>query len=69
MKPLTARELQVFGHLGRGRTRRQIAADLGITVHTVDKHMAGISEKLGCSGQHGLRMRAIEERVRAELGQ
>lgn len=47
---LTAREVDVMVRLVAGKSSRAIAADLGISVKTVECHRARIMEKLGCSG-------------------
>ncbi len=44
---LSARELQVLAAVATGKTNRQIAAKLGISEHTVARHMANIFNKLG----------------------
>ncbi|HEX2254167.1 MAG TPA: response regulator transcription factor [Thermoanaerobaculia bacterium] len=44
---LTAREREVLRELARGRTNREIAADLGVTPETVKTHVASILAKLG----------------------
>jgi DNA-binding CsgD family transcriptional regulator len=44
---LTARELEVLRHVARGSSNKEIAADLGITTHTVKYHLAAVLEKLG----------------------
>ena len=43
---LTGRELEVFGHVVRGRQNKQIAADLGINERTVKFHRTSITTKL-----------------------
>jgi DNA-binding NarL/FixJ family response regulator len=43
---LTPRELEVFRLLARGRTNKEIAAELNIGVRTVESHRAHISAKL-----------------------
>jgi FixJ family two-component response regulator len=47
---LTAREVDVLARLVAGRNSRTIAADLGLSVKTVECYRARIMEKLGCSG-------------------
>lgn len=47
---LTAREIDVMVRLVAGKSSRAIAADLGISVKTVECHRAHIMEKLECSG-------------------
>ncbi len=60
---LTKRELEVLRMLSAGETNRQIAADLVLSVRTVDRHVSNIYAKLGVSSraaatsyahQHGL---------------
>lgn|ERR1035438_1154936 len=43
---LTGRELEVLGHVVRGRLNKQIAADLGINVRTVKLHRTSLTRKL-----------------------
>ena len=45
---LPRRQREIFGALGAGRTSKQIAADLGISVKTVETHRARMMEALGC---------------------
>jgi DNA-binding NarL/FixJ family response regulator len=44
---LTPRELEVVKLIAEGRTSREIAAELVISVKTVDRHRANVLEKLG----------------------
>jgi len=44
---LTERELEVLGLVARGRTDREIAADLVLSEHTVARHVSNIRTKLG----------------------
>src|SRR5437867_2101426 len=44
---LTARELDVLRLVASGLGNKEIAADLGITTHTVKYHLAAVLEKLG----------------------
>ena len=43
---LTKRELEVLGHVVRGKLNKQIAGDLGIHERTVKLHRAAITTKL-----------------------
>ena len=45
---LPRRQREIFAALGAGRTSKQIAADLGISVKTVETHRARMMETLGC---------------------
>lgn len=44
---LSARELEVLRLVARGFSNKEIAAELGITTHTVKYHLAALLEKLG----------------------
>ncbi len=45
---LPPRQREILGALGAGRTSKQIAADLGISVKTVETHRSRIMTALGC---------------------
>jgi DNA-binding NarL/FixJ family response regulator len=45
---LPPRQREILAALGAGRTTKQIAADLGISVKTVETHRARLMEALGC---------------------
>jgi DNA-binding NarL/FixJ family response regulator len=44
---LSDRELSVFRMIGQGRTTRQIAEELHVSIKTVESHRAHLKEKLG----------------------
>jgi len=44
---LSARELDVLRLVARGLGNKEIAAELGITTHTVKYHLGAVLEKLG----------------------
>jgi len=44
---LTARELEVLQHIVAGKSNKEIAADLSLSVNTVSVHRANIMERLG----------------------
>lgn len=45
---LSPRQRQILDALGAGRTTKQIAADLGLSVKTVETHRSRLMETLGC---------------------
>jgi DNA-binding NarL/FixJ family response regulator len=45
---LSPRQREILQALGAGRTNKQIAADLGLSVKTVETHRSRIMEALGC---------------------
>ncbi len=48
---LSAREVEVLGHLAHGATIREIATSLGISERTVDRHVSNIYAKLDVSSR------------------
>jgi DNA-binding CsgD family transcriptional regulator len=48
---LSAREVEVLGHLAHGATNRDIAMTLGISERTVDRHVSNIYRKLDVSSR------------------
>jgi DNA-binding NarL/FixJ family response regulator len=50
-EPLTARESEVLGLLGRGLSNKMIARELHISEHTVKFHISSIYAKLGVSNR------------------
>ena len=50
-EPLTAREREVLGLLGRGLSNKMIARDLQISEHTVKFHVSSIYAKLGAASR------------------
>lgn len=55
---LSDRELEVFNLLGRGRTTRQVADELFISVKTVETHLSRIKVKLEVDSYNELIVRA-----------
>lgn len=51
---LTPREREVVALIARGYTYKETAADLGITVKTLENHMHNIFRKLGVASRHEL---------------
>jgi DNA-binding CsgD family transcriptional regulator len=52
--PLTRREREVAVLAARGRTSREIAAELHVSVRTVDNHLQNAYTKLGVSRRNDL---------------
>lgn len=59
VEALTDRELQVFRLVGEGRSTREIAEGLGLSVKTIETHRAKIMRKLGLDGAAQLVHRAV----------
>lgn len=49
--PLSARELEVLRLVASGRTNREIARSLSLSVKTIDRHLSNILTKLGVSSR------------------
>lgn len=56
---LTAREREVLQLVAEGRANKQVAADLGISIKTVEKHRQSVMRKLGIHETAGLTRYAI----------
>ena len=56
---LTPRELDVLARLARGKTNREIAADLGLGVETVKTHVSHMLAKLGVTDRTQASVRAL----------
>jgi len=66
---MSAREREVLSLLASGQSATQIAQTLDISVHTVRRHLANVSEKLGIRGMNALTRYAIRNGlVRADSG-
>ncbi|QVL54184.1 MAG: response regulator transcription factor [Cyanobium sp. M30B3] len=59
LKQLTQRERQVLDRLGRGRSNKDMALDLDLSVRTVESHRRNIAIKLGCSGARLIRIATL----------
>ncbi len=57
---LTRRESQVVELVVRGYSNREIAVELGISVHTVRTYLQTLTAKFGVSGRYRLAMRAVD---------
>jgi PAS domain S-box-containing protein len=60
---LTFREFTVLGLVAEGRTDKEIAAELGISLFTVGKHVSNILGKMLVSSRTVACVRALQERV------
>jgi LuxR family transcriptional regulator, maltose regulon positive regulatory protein len=61
---LTPRERTVLGLLAQGRSKREIAQELGVSFNTVHSHTKAIYRKLGVSSRHEAVERASEITLR-----
>ncbi|QRQ87409.1 response regulator [Cupriavidus oxalaticus] len=57
---LTRRERDILGCIGRGMANKEIAAQLGVSVRTVETHRLNLKRKLGIEGRSGLVKYAVE---------
>ncbi len=62
-EPLTAREQTILLELAQGKSNKQVAFDLDISVHTVETHRKNIKRKLGITSTAGLTRYALEHGV------
>jgi DNA-binding NarL/FixJ family response regulator len=60
---LSRRECQVLTLLGRGLTYAQVAAELGVSLHTVASHVKNAYRKLDVHSAAAAVMRALELRL------
>jgi DNA-binding NarL/FixJ family response regulator len=60
---LTVREREIIGHLAAGHSPAQVGQLLGISVHTVRRHIANLSAKLGLRGRAALIRYAIQHGI------
>ena len=60
MEALTDRELQIFQLVGRGKSTREIANELNVSVHTIDSHREHIRSKLDLRSGTELIQRAVQ---------
>lgn len=57
---LTLREREILGFLAEGRSNREIAAEMYVTLATVKSHVAHVYAKLGASNRNEVLGRAVE---------
>ena len=58
---LSDRELEILRLLSQGKSNKQIAADLFISVNTVKVHVSNIYEKIGVSSRTEATLYALEK--------
>jgi DNA-binding NarL/FixJ family response regulator len=63
LSTLSDRELEVFRSIGEGRSTRQIAADLRLSVKTVETYQAHLKEKLALRSGRELIRHAIQWKI------
>lgn len=62
IEDLSDRELQIFSLIGQGRSTRQIAEELHLSIKTVETHRAHIKEKLNLKSATELVQHAVQWR-------
>ncbi|MEP3346098.1 MAG: response regulator transcription factor [Litoreibacter sp.] len=60
---LTAREQTILLQLAQGKSNKEVAIELDISVHTVETHRKNVKRKLGISSTAGLTRYAMEHGV------
>src|SRR5436190_19016879 len=63
VEALTERELEVLTLVGRGRSNKEIATDLGITERTARTHVSNILGKLGLQSRTQAALYAVERKL------
>jgi DNA-binding CsgD family transcriptional regulator len=63
-KEPSAREQQVLARIAQGKTSKQIAVELGISLRTVNTHRENIAKKIGSSSLAAMIRYAIEYELR-----
>lgn len=62
-EPLSPRELDIAGRVGRGLSSKAIGVELGISEHTVRKHRENIARKLGLRNAAELVAWSVRQRI------
>ncbi len=60
---LSKREKEVLKHLAEGKAKKEIAGDLNLSYHTIDKHVRGIYSKLQVHSLSAAVAKAVRERL------
>jgi DNA-binding NarL/FixJ family response regulator len=66
---MSAREREVLSMLASGHSPAQIARSLDISVHTVRRHLANVSAKLGVRGMNALTRYAIRNGLARDVAE
>ena len=61
--PLTSRETEILALIAEGKTNKEIAADLFISVNTVKVHVSNVFQKIGVSSRTEATLYAIENGI------
>lgn len=60
---LTARETEVLRLIAQGRANKEIAAALGLSIHTVERHLTNLYPKIGSRSRTEAAAYAIKHRI------
>ncbi|NNE47648.1 MAG: response regulator transcription factor [Rhodothermales bacterium] len=60
---LSDREKEILQHLVQGQSKKEIAADLFLSPHTIDSHLRNIYAKLHVHNRSGAIAKALKERL------
>jgi len=61
---LTRREIEVLKQIGHGKTSKQIAEELSLSVYTISNHRRHICKKLGLHSTAQLVAFAVQQSIR-----
>ena len=60
---LTSREQEILQQMVQGRIKKEIAVQVGVSIHTVNTHMRNIYDKLQVNTVNGAVAKALKERL------
>ena len=60
-RPLTPRQLEVLRLVGQGRSNKEIAKEMGISVATVKSHLSRIHYRWGTRGRTASMFKALSK--------
>jgi FixJ family two-component response regulator len=63
------REQEVLSRIAQGKTSKQIAAELGISLRTVNTHRENIAKKIGSSSLAAMIRFAIEYELKSKTAE